>query len=395
MTELADVALFEEDRTNPLRPLALAKPTFKLIYSYRPLGTRIRRELGRLTALYVPRRFEMLLKETESETAVNPSKLDGEALLVNSRLRPEEGVVSIVKSLKDRQYVISDGAVAAARTARVPDDLGKLADGGLAQQLKAAGGEELGKDGLLLQGPWDLITSLSGGLTGTGVVYGSHVAVEEPAYFDTSHGPVLIADDAKIEAFSRIVGPALIGKGSVIHSARINGNCYIGDSCRVGGEVEESVLQGHSNKTHSGYLGHSYVGEWVNIGAGAVTSDLKNTYGSIRTETQKGKVDTGLMKLGSFMADLSKVSINSTIYAGKCVGMASQVHGLVDRDVPPFTIYGRSLGWKDEELRLESGLETFRRMKARRNMKVSRGEEQLVRLAYEDSREGRARLGFG
>jgi acetyltransferase-like isoleucine patch superfamily enzyme len=380
---LADVALFEEDGKNPLRPLALAKPTFKLIYSYRPLGTRIRRELGRVAAYYVPERFEMLLKETESQAAVNPSSYDGEVLLVNSRLRPEEGVVSVVKGLKAGEFVVSDGAVAAARTSKVPEGLPKLADGGLAQRLKADGGEELTKDGLLLNGPWDLITSLSGGLTGTGVVYGSHVAVEEPVYFDTSRGPVLIADDAKIEAFSRIVGPTLIGKGSVLHSARINGNCYIGDGCRIGGEVEESIVEGHSNKSHTGYLGHSYVGEWVNIGAGAVTSDLKNTYGSIRMETRRGRVDTGLVKLGSFMADLTKVSINATIYAGKCVGMASQVHGLVDRDVAPFTIYGRSLGWDDKKLLLDSALESLRRMKARRNLRVSKGEEQLIRLAYD------------
>jgi UDP-N-acetylglucosamine diphosphorylase/glucosamine-1-phosphate N-acetyltransferase len=208
------------------------------------------------------------------------------------------------------------------------------------------------------------------------------VAVDEPVYFDTSRGPVLIADDVKIEAFSRIVGPALIGKGSVIHSARINGNCFIGDGCRVGGEVEESVVEAHSNKTHAGYLGHSYVGEWVNIGAGAVTSDLKNTYGPVRMETAAGRVDTGLVKLGSFMAAMSKVSINSTIYAGRTVGMASQVHGLVDRDVPPFIIYGRSLGWEDKRLLLDSALESLRRMKARRGLKMSRGEEQLVRKAY-------------
>jgi hypothetical protein len=382
---MADVALFEEDRKNPLRPLTLAKPTFRLIYSYRPLGAHIRRELGRIAAYYVPKRFEMLLKETESQVAVNPSSFGGDTLLVNSRLRPETGVVSVVKDLKPGQFVTSEGIVAAARPGKVPEGLSKLADVGLAQRLKADGGEELTKEGLLLNGPWDLITSLSSGLRGTGVVYGSHVAVEEPVAFETSRGPVLIADDAKIEAFSRIVGPALIGKGSVLHSVRINGNCCIGEGCRIGGELEESVVESHSNKSHAGYLGHSYVGEWANIGAGAVTSDLKNTYGSIRMETQGGRVDTGLVKLGSFMADLTKISINATIYAGKCIGMASQVHGLVDGDVAPFTIYGRSFGWEDKKLLLDSAVESLRRMKARRSLRVSKGEEELIRLAYDDA----------
>ena len=382
---MAEVALLEEDTTNPMRPLSLAKPTFKLIYSYRPLASRIKREIGRISACYVPRRFETLLKETEPQLAVNPAKLEGEVILVNSRLRPEAAAVSSVKGLKLGQYIVSDGAFAAAKVARVPEDIRELADGGLAGKLRLDGAEELTGEGYLLRGPWDLITSLTAGLSGTGVVYGSHVAVEEPVYFDTSKGPVLIADDAKIEAFSRIVGPALIGKGSVVHSARMNGSCYIGDGCRVGGEVEESIIEAHSNKTHAGYLGHSYVGEWVNIGAGAVTSDLKNTYGSVRVQSVSGKVDTGLVKLGSFIADLAKVSINSTVYAGKCVGMASQVHGLIDRDVPPFTLFGRSYGWEDRPLLLESALESFRRMKARRGLKVSRGEEELVRMAHSDA----------
>jgi len=381
---VTDVVLFEEGKSNPMQPLALAQPTFKLIYSYRPLASRIKRELGRISAYYVPRRFEVLLRETESQVAVNPPEFEGEALLVNSRLRPEEGVVSTVKALKTGEFVVSDGAVAAARLGRLPKGIQELTDRGMAQRLKAEGAVELNGEGLLLRGPWEFIASLSAGLTGTGVVYGSHVNVEEPVYFDTSKGPVLIADDAKIEAFSRIVGPTLIGKGSVIHSARINGNCFIGDGCRIGGEVEDSIVEGHSNKTHAGYLGHSYVGEWVNIGAGAVTSDLKNTYGSVRMETSTGRVDTGLIKLGSFMASMCKVSINATIYAGKTVGMASQVHGLVDRDVPSFTIYGRSFGWEDKRLILDSALDSLRRMKARRGLKVSRGEEQLVRMAYEE-----------
>jgi hypothetical protein len=382
---VADLALFEEDAANPLRPLTLAKPSFKLIYSYRPLGARIRRGVGKVSCYYVPKRFELLLKEAESEAAVNPARSEGETLLVNGRLRPEDNVFPVVKGLKVGQFVVSQGAVAAARLSKVPDGMAKLADVGLAQRLKADGNEQLEGEGLLLNGPWELVTSLSGGLTGTGVVYGSHVSVEEPTYFDTSKGPVLIADEAKIEAFSRLVGPTLIGKGSVVHSARVNGNTYIGDGCRIGGEVEESVVEAHSNKTHAGYLGHSYVGEWVNIGAGAVFSDLKNTYGSIRVASSGGKTDTGLVKLGSFLADQCKVSINATVYAGKGIGMASQAHGLVDEDVRPFTIFGRSYGWDDREVRLDSAIESLWRMKARRNMRVSKGEEELIRMAFEES----------
>jgi UDP-N-acetylglucosamine diphosphorylase/glucosamine-1-phosphate N-acetyltransferase len=380
---LSTVALFEEDASNPMLPLTLAKPTFRLIYSYRPILTHLRRGLGRVTAFFVPDRFELLLRETEPEVAVNPDLMEGEVLLVNSRLRPEKEVFEAVKQLGVGQFILSDGSVAAARLSN--PRAGDLSGSGpqMAQWLRRLGMEALQRDGSLLMGPWELVTGLTKGLAGTGVVYGSHVDVEEPVYFDTAKGPVLLADEVKLEAFSRVAGPALIGKGSVIHSARLNGYCYIGEGCRVGGEVEGSVVQGHSNKAHFGYLGHSYVGEWVNIGAGAVTSDLKNTYGSIRVTVQEGRKDTGLVKLGSFVADLCKVSINASVYAGKGLGMGCHVHGVVAEDVKPFVIYGRSLGWKERELLLDSVLETFRRMKARRNLPVLKGEEVLIRRAYE------------
>lgn len=383
---MSTIALFEEDVINPMNPLTLAKPTFKLIYAYRPLLTHLKRGLGRIDAYYVPERFELLLKELETNVAVNPDKLDGEALLVNARLRPSRPALEAVKALKVGQYLSSEGDVAAARVSAVPSGLAALADGGLRHALKGGGAEELEKDGALLRGPWELVASLQEGLSGTGVVYGSHVDVEEPVYFDTSKGPVLIADEARIEAFSRIAGPALIGKKAIIHSARIYGRCFIGDECRVGGEMEASIVQGFTNKAHFGYLGHSYVGEWVNIGAGAVTSNLKNTYGTIRVETPRGRVDTGLTKLGSFFADQCKVSINASIYAGKGLGMASHVHGLVSEDVKPFVIHGASLGWGEKELLLESALESLKRMKARRNRVVSNGEEQLLKLAFEAAR---------
>ena len=95
----------------------------------------------------------------------------------------------------------------------------------------------------------------------------------------------LIIDAARIEPFSFIQGPAWIGPGSLIASARIRGETSIRPVCRIGGEVEASIVQGYSNKHHDGFLGHSYLGEWVNIGAMTTNSDLKNTYYSVKHES--------------------------------------------------------------------------------------------------------------
>lgn len=163
--------------------------------------------------------------------------------------------------------------------------------------------------------------------------------------------------------------------------------------CRVGGELEESVLHGYSNKRHYGFIGHSYVGEWVNLGAGTTNSDLKNTYGPIRMMVSGRRVETGEIFVGCFIADHVKTSIGTLIYGGRKVGVASHLHGVVGRDVPSFTHYAESLGAGAVELRIDSVVETAKRMMARRGLTLAPEEERLLRTLYELSREERERAG--
>ena len=141
----------------------------------------------------------------------------------------------------------------------------------------------------------------------------------------------------------------------------MRGGTTIGENCRIGGEVENSIVYPHTNKAHLGYLGHSIVGEWVNLGAGSVTSDLKSTYGTVRVARGRGRVDTGLQKLGPMIADMAKVAIGALVYGGKSVGVSSHCAGRVDRDIPDFTSYD---GHRDDsfELTLDSVIRTQSRM---------------------------------
>lgn len=216
--------------------------------------------------------------------------------------------------------------------------------------------------------------------------------VESKVTFDARPGPVIVDKGAAIESFSRIMGPAYVGPNTKIHSALIGGGTSIFEGCRVGGQLESSVMMSHSNKSHHGYVGHSYVGEWVNLGAGSTFSDLKNTYGNVRVELRSGKVDSGLLKLGPAIGDLAKVSIGALVYAGRSVGTGSHVSGLVSRNVPSFTYFdgfsGRML-----ELRIDSVLETQRRMMERRDRTLSRAEEELIRRAWIETSLERKRSG--
>src|SRR5207302_5357556 len=108
--------------------------------------------------------------------------------------------------------------------------------------------------------------------------------------------------------------------------------------CRIGGEVECSIVQGHSNKYHDGFLGHSYVGEWVNLGAGTCNSDLRNDYGEVTVTVNGRRVPTGLTKVGCFLGDHTKTGLGTLLNTGSNVGSFCNVlpWGLAPRYVPSF-----------------------------------------------------------
>jgi glucose-1-phosphate thymidylyltransferase len=212
----------------------------------------------------------------------------------------------------------------------------------------------------------------------------SSAVIEDYVSIDTRLGPVVVSEGARIEAFSKLSGPCFIGPKARILSALIRGGTSIFDECKVGGEVENSVLMPHTNKAHHGYVGDSYIGEWVNLGAGSTFSNLKNTYGNVRTSLGGSRIDTGLMKLGPAIGDLAKVSIGALIFAGKTVGTGSHVTGLASDDIPPFTYFDGSQR-KMVDLLPESVIETQRRMKERRGLTLTRSEEELIMSAYRGS----------
>lgn len=217
--------------------------------------------------------------------------------------------------------------------------------------------------------------------------------LEPPLALDARDGPIVI-DAARIEPFSFIQGPAFIGAGSLIASARIRGETSIGPVCRIGGEVEASIIQGYSNKHHDGFLGHSYLGEWVNIGAMTTNSDLKNTYGSIRMVIEGfGQIDSGILKLGCFLADHVKLGIGVHLNGGAVVGTGSNIFGVhfAPKTIPPFTWGGEVF----REYRIQSMIEVARKVMARRKVSLSADQEEVLRAVFAMTRGDRAGLDHG
>jgi UDP-N-acetylglucosamine diphosphorylase/glucosamine-1-phosphate N-acetyltransferase len=215
-------------------------------------------------------------------------------------------------------------------------------------------------------------------------------------HIDTSKGPVLIDDRAVVQSFSRIEGPCYIGPESRVLSAHIHGGS-IGPQCRIGGEVEASIIHGYSNKAHEGFLGHSYVGEWVNLAAGTQTSDLRTDYCTIRMTIDGRSIDTGLLKIGSFIGDHTKSSLNTLFNTGSSIGAFGQLIGggdLLPRFVPSFCRYGR--GKLHEQNDLREMFNTAQVMMGRRQREWTEIHAELFFTLFETTAaERRHHLGEG
>jgi UDP-N-acetylglucosamine diphosphorylase / glucose-1-phosphate thymidylyltransferase / UDP-N-acetylgalactosamine diphosphorylase / glucosamine-1-phosphate N-acetyltransferase / galactosamine-1-phosphate N-acetyltransferase len=217
---------------------------------------------------------------------------------------------------------------------------------------------------------------------------GSNVTVEPGCVFDVSQGPIRLSDGAVVRAHTRLAGPTFVGPGSVVLGGVLSG-VTVGPVCKIRGEVESTVILGYSNKAHDGFLGHAYLGRWVNLGAFTTNSDLKNNYGPVRVGTANGAVDTGLLKVGCFLGDHVKTGIGTVINTGTTVGAGSNLFG---GRMPPSYVPAFSWGAGTDltEYRLEPFLQVAARSMARRGMELDEGTAAVLSRAWESTRHLRS-----
>jgi len=212
-------------------------------------------------------------------------------------------------------------------------------------------------------------------------VYVKAGAVIHPGVvLDVTQGPVIIESHACIRPFTTIVGPSYIGSGTIIDRAKITASS-IGPMCRIGGEIEACIFQGFTNKYHEGFIGHSFVGEWVNLGALTTNSDLKNNYGPVRILIRRKIYDTGMTKLGCFIGDHTKTGIGTLIPTGAVIGSFVNFFGggMMPRYVRDFTWLTSK---KQEVYSLKKALETARIVMARRGRSMNISYRQKIKDCY-------------
>lgn len=221
-----------------------------------------------------------------------------------------------------------------------------------------------------------------------GVHVGHDVHCKPGVVIDAEDGPVWIGERVKIGANATIEGPCVIGDDCVVQAhAHIREGTTLGPWCKVGGEIEESILQGFSNKQHHGFLGHSYLGEWINLGAGCTNSDLKNTYGEVRTPilgdpATVPETPTGSLFCGMVVGDYAKIGINCAVPTGAVVGFASQIIGPT---APKFTDAFR---WvtpeSNEPFEVDKAIDIGDRMMQRRSRELGEAGARLFQALATD-----------
>lgn len=210
---------------------------------------------------------------------------------------------------------------------------------------------------------------------------------------ETQNGPIVIESDAYVGPYTLLRGPVFIGaKSKILEHAAIKDAVSIGHTTKIGGEVEAAIIEPYSNKQHHGFLGHSYLGSWINLGAGTCNSDLKNTYGTVNMEYHSGKAATGMQFLGCVMGDYSKTAINTGIFTGKVVGVCSMMYGFVTSNVPSFVNYARLFG-QMTTLPPDVMTATQNRMFARRKVEQRPCDMQLINDMYRLTQHERDRFG--
>lgn len=215
------------------------------------------------------------------------------------------------------------------------------------------------------------------------ILIGNDVKIAPGVVIDASEGAVILSDNVKIMPQSTIIGPCFIGSNSTIKvGAKIYEDCSIGEWCKIGGELENSIIHSYSNKQHEGFLGHSYICEWVNLGADTNNSDLKNTYGEINMVLPHKEVHTGRIFLGLMCGDHTKSGINSMFTTGTVAGVCGILvkEWFLPNFIKSFTWGGKA---NSPLYKFDKAIETARIVMNRRKRTLLDEEIELLKIEYE------------
>lgn len=402
------ILAFEDDAIEQLQPVVTARPGYAIsCASFRLIDWL--RMIDRPIVGTVRKHLRTLQKEDfgidePAESLMAPATV----LFVNARVVPNTSVLGTLKKL------IADGRPQAIRDANGTLCAALLPAATSLQMIKEQTGDLPTSDLqlTLFNWPHDVVAQhmklMNDAMqyriekgdyeqTHDGVFVRPGVKIGLYPVIDTSKGPIILEDDVQVGPFCYFSGPVYAGKRTrIIEHSALKDGVSLGHTTKIGGEVEASVIEPYTNKQHHGFLGHSYLGSWINLGAGTCNSDLKNTYGQINMEYSSEKVATEMQFMGCIMGDYSKTAINTGIFTGKVVGVCSMLYGFVTTNVPSFVTYARLFG-QTSMLPADVMISTQARMFARRKVEQRPSDRQLILDMFdltEDERVSQNQLGL-
>ena len=345
---------YDDERARQFEPFALTRPGCELRAGTSLIRHRWERATSLRSAGFISGGHLVDFQEGDAPPAAAPkSEIPAGAVIVNTRF-----VVPLDLKVEHFDLLMADGAACAVRLAR-PLPVSQFASGkvDIGSIQTSLGGKKIA--GRWINEIWDFVGTLDQQLKDdipsrgksleaaskvAATTLGDHeVFVEDGAdigphvVLDATEGPILIRKGARVAPFTLLIGPMYIGRDTQVLGDRISGSS-IGEHCKVRGELSSTIMLGHSNKGHAGFVGHSYLGRWVNIGAMTTTSNLKNTYGPVTLWTPTGVRSTGLQFLGTLFGDHAKTGIGTMLSTGTVIGAGANVFEteIPPKVVPPF-----------------------------------------------------------
>lgn len=407
------IGIFEDKGYEDLQPLTYLRPTYDLRCGMYLMREKIQKLLtGMNMDFFVRKELEDFIIEKNSSITVNKTA-DEDYLFINGRAIFTKNILDHMIDSTQTLLFKREGEVVAAFV--LTSDLKKLdknPDGTLNFD-NIAEWRPADKEIKILRYPWDFVhenadeIAADYNLATRGIyslpkeIDGVHflaadntwiaesVRIDPGVVIDAQNGPVFIDENTHILPQATILGPAYIGPRSQVQiGAKIYSSTSIGEECKVGGEIKQSILHSYANKMHDGYLGNSYLGQWVNLGAGTNNSNLKNNYGSVRVHVNGKEVDSGSSFVGLTMGDHSKSGINTMFNTGTVVGIMCNIFG---SDFPPKWIPGFSWGGSGgfTEHDVERGLAVARKVMERRKVTLGPEEEKLIQRIFKSTKSER------
>ena len=293
-------------------------------------------------------------KDLSRSVNIDEAVGDGYCYLIHGNLLPSRALLKAIAKLDDGDFVAGlDGNPLVYKFSA-----GNVID---RHRIRVGKAVDLKEEVETIRFPWDIIrlndsairqdfavltkkkrsrpVSSTNQVSGASNIFIAKGARMEHCIINARSGPVYIAKGAEVMEGSLLRGPLAIGENAVVKmGTQIYPSTSVGPGCIVGGEIKNSVIFGHSNKAHDGYLGDSVIGEWCNLGAGTTNSNLKNNASEVKVWTQQGERVAGL-KCGVMMGDYSRTVINTSINTGTVVGVCCHVQGagLTPRYSPNFS----------------------------------------------------------